>query len=122
MSKVNFTAIKEHVSTHYGDLTGVIQVDGHDNVVSIYELCKDHEFSSMVTCSILYVNKSEYGENFEEIDAKIRNTGVLSLKRKNISVKYSTIGKYIKGYSFMLLSNLGKNIISIELPEKESDS
>ena len=41
MKDVNFKLIAEHVSIKYGDLTGVIQIDGHDNISSIYEFCKD---------------------------------------------------------------------------------
>ncbi len=97
MSDVNFNTIKEH--TYYGDLTGVIQIDGHSNISSIYDLCKDHEFDmsnkfvigfgieestilgvgkdESASCSILYVDKSEYGDNYEAIERKVRNEGIL---------------------------------------------
>ncbi len=141
MSKVNFTAIKEHVSTKYGDLTGVIQIDGHSNISSIYDLCKDHKFdtsdkfiigfgicesaihgigkSNQVSCSILYVDKAIYGANFEEIERKLKSDGTLKLKKKDIYVKYSELGKYIKRYDFIATIELAKYAATIEIDEDD---
>ena len=38
--------VQDFVSTQYGDLTGVIQIDGHDNITSIYKLCEDYGFET----------------------------------------------------------------------------
>lgn len=141
MSKVNFDAIKEHVSTQYGDLTGAIQIDGHSNISSVYDLCKDHKFetsdifiigfglgentingigkSDSISCSILYVNKAEYGDNYDEIKKEIRSVGVLKLKKKDINVKYSQLGKYIKRYDFIATTELTKYATTIEIDEDE---
>jgi hypothetical protein len=141
MSKVNFDLIKEHVSTQYGDLTGVIQIDGHSNISSIYDLCKDHKFdmsdkfiigfglgestingigkSNQVSCSILYVDKATYGENFEEIKRKIKSDGTLRLKKKDIDVKYSELGKYIKCYDFIMTTELSEYATTIEIDEHD---
>jgi hypothetical protein len=143
MKTVNYDAIKEHVSTQFGDLTGVIQIDGHSNITSIYELCKDHKFDTsdkfiigfglgesttdgigrrnQVTCSVLYVEKAEYGNNFEEIEAKIKGDGTLRLMKKNIYVNYSELGKYIKRYDFIATSELTKYVATIEINEDESE-
>jgi len=65
-------------------LTGVIQIDGHSNISSIYDMCKDSDFDTNgkfivgfgfgestidgigkrdeVSCSIFYVDESEYGK------------------------------------------------------------
>jgi hypothetical protein len=141
MSKVNFDAIKEHVSTQYGDLTGVIQIDGHSNVSSIYDLCKDHKFNTsdkfiigfgigestiqgigknnQVSCTILYVDMATYGEKFEEIEKKIKRDGTLTLKKKNIDVKYTELGKYIKRFDFIATTELAKHVTTIEIDEDE---
>ena len=141
MSKVNFNAIKEHVSTSYGDLTGVIQIDGHTNISSIYDLCKDYNFDTSdkfiigfglgestidgvgkrdhVSCSILYVDSAEYGNGFDEIEKKIKSDGTLRLKKKDIQVKYSTLGKYIKRYNFIATTGLTKYASTIEIDEEE---
>lgn len=141
MKKVNYDAIKEHVSTQYGDLTGVIQIDGHSNISSIYELCKDYDFDTenkfiigfglgestidgvgradSVYCTILYVDKEEYGENYEKIERKISEERILKLKKKSIDVKYSELGKYIKRFDFLATMELTKLASEIEIDEDE---
>jgi hypothetical protein len=143
MIKVNFNAIKEHVSTQYGDLTGVIQIDLNSSITSIYDLCKDNNFDTSdkfiigfgigesstsgigrrgeVCCSILYVDKMEYGENFDAIQAKIKNCNTLKLKKKNIYIPYSTLGKYIKRFDFIVTNELTKHVTSLEIDEDDSE-
>ncbi len=143
MRKVNFDAIKEHVSTHYGDLTGVIQIDGHSNISSIYELCKDYLFDTTdkfiigfglsesttdgigrkgkATCSILYVGKKEYGNNFDEIEAKIKSVGTFRVMKKVFYVDYNELGKYIKRYDFIATNELTKYVTTIEIDDDESE-
>ena len=141
MDKVNLNAIKKHVRTQYGDLTGVIQIDGHSNISSIYNLCKDYNFdtsdkfiigfglgestiqgigkSIQVSCSIFYINTAEYGTDFEEIQTKIKQDGTLKLKKKNIYINYSELGKYIKRYDFIATTELAKYASTIEIDENE---
>ncbi len=139
MDKVNFSAIKEHAGTHYGDFTGVIQIDGHSNISSIYKLCEDHNFSTsdifiigfemsdfegigqrnQTSCSILYVSKDEYGDNFEAIETNIRQNGKVTLKKKNLYVNYSDLGKYIKRYNFIATTELTRFASTIEIEEED---
>jgi hypothetical protein len=141
MRKVNFNAIKEHVSTQYGDLTGVIQIDGHSNISCIYDLCSDHGFDTegifiigfglgesttngvgrndQVHCSVLYVNKDEYGSDFDEIQTTISKDDVLKLKRKNIYIKYSNLGKYIKRFEFIATTRVSEFASTIEIEDVE---
>jgi len=143
MEKVNYEAIKEHVKTQYGDLTGVIQIDGHSNVSSIYDLCKDYKFDvndkfivgfglgeittdgigrrNKVSCTILYIGKEEYGNTYDEIQAKIKSLQIFRLKKKNIYIRYSDIGKYIKRFDFLATTELTKYATKIEIDEDESD-
>lgn len=140
MEKMNFEAIKDFVSTQYGDLTGVVQIDGHDNITSIYNLCEDHGFKTQdkfivgfgledssingvgktdkVYCKILYLLKEEYGNSYDEIESNLRNDEVLKLKRKSILIKYSELGKYIKRFDFIAASPLTKSVKRIEIEDE----
>lgn len=140
MKKVNFEAIKDFVSTQYGDLTGVIQIDGHDNITAIYDLCEDHGFKTNdkfivgfgledssisgvgktdeVYCKILYLLKEEYGNSYDEIESNLGNDKVLKLKRKSILIKYSELGKYIKRFDFIATSPLTKSVKRIEIEDE----
>lgn len=138
MEKVNLNEISKHVDTQYGDLTGVIQIDGHNNIMEIYTLCKDYKFNiedkfivgfglaegsingigkrDEVTCSILFVEKSVYGDNYDVIEKKVRQENEISIKRKFINIKYSDLGKYIKRFDFIATNGLTKfaSVINIE--------
>lgn len=92
MKDLNFELIAEHVNTKYGDLTGVIQIDGHENISSIYGLCQDtgidisEQFiigfgledspitdlgeSTSAYCKIIYVEENIYGDTFNKIQKK----------------------------------------------------
>ena len=144
MKNVNYDAIADLVSTQYGDLTGVIQIDGHMNISSIYNLCKDHMFDTndkfiigfglgesttngigkreQVSCTVLYVEKSEYGNNFEEIEAKIKTDETLRLKKKNIYINYSELGKYVKRYDFIATTELTRFASTIEISDNEDEA
>lgn len=133
--------IKKYVNKKFGDLTGVIQLDGHSNINAIYELCEDYKvdvtnkyivgfglgetttqgigIKNDVYCSIYYVDKSEYGYKFDEIEKKIKNDGTLRLKKENLKVKYSTLGKYIKRYEFIVLSELVNSTNEIKIEGEE---
>lgn len=143
MSQVNFHAIKEHVSTQYGDLTGVIQLDGHENITSIYDLCVDYKFDTSdkfiigfglgesttdgigrensVSCYILYVDKDEYGDSYDEIESKLKSGYELSLKKKNIYIKYTDLGKYIKRFEFIAVIGLTRYSSTIDIVDIEDD-
>ena len=139
MSKANLQEIQKFVRTDYGDLTGVIQIDGHSSISSIYDLCKDHKVETrdifiigfslsentvngvgkndQLTCSILYVDKKEYGIDFDSVEKKIRLNGKLTLKKKNIQIKYSVLGKHIRRYNLLVTSDLTKYASKIEIEE-----
>lgn len=138
--KEKLSQIQEYVSTQYGDLTGVIQIDGHSSITSIYELCKDYDFETenifivgfgmgestisgvgeedSIYCKILYVRKSDYGNNFDEISKKFRSIGEIVLEQKNIDIKYSDLKKYIKRFEFIAVSDLIDFASKIEINEK----
>lgn len=129
------------MSTQYGDLTGVIQIDCHENITSIYNLCKDNNFDldnkfilgfglgeftttgigtkGKVGCDILYVLKDEYGGNFEEIKASISSKDNLSLKKETIFINYSDLGKYIKRFEFLSITRIAEDVMTIEIEENQ---
>lgn len=131
--------IKEHVSTQYGDLTGVIQIDGHLNISSIYKLCNDNGFptdnifivgfglsehtitgigqSDHANCHVLYLEKDQYGNSFDEIEKNIRGKDSITLKKERLSIAYSSLGKYIKRFDFLATNTLLNNVSNIEIEE-----
>jgi hypothetical protein len=140
MSNANFNAIKEHVDVQYGDMTGVIQIDGHDNVSSIYRLCEDNGFKTErifiiglglgedsiqgigeggLLCSVLFVNKDDYGTSYEEIKSKIKLGSQLVLQKKSFYINYKDLGKYIKRFDMLVTTGLTDGVSSIEVVEAE---
>ncbi len=139
MDKVNLNTIKELVGTQYGDLTGVIQIDGHENITSIYKMCQDYSFDtddifivgfglgdsslstfssrSQVYCSIYYLNKSEYGNSYDEIEQKIKSIDTLKLKKKSLLVEYTSLIKYIKRFDFLATTGLTSYANSLIIDE-----
>lgn len=139
MHETNLNAIKEHVHVQYGDLTGVIQLDGFSNISSLYTLCEDHQFSTEdifiigiglgesslqgigshneLCCSIFYVEKATFGNSFEEIESHVKRTGILEVKKKTFYIPYQTITKYIKRFDCIALSNIAASAVSLKIDE-----
>ena len=119
--KDNLTQIQNYVSTQYGDLTGVIQIDGHDNITSIYKLCEDYGFETkdifIVGFGLGESTLSGVGE--DDIATKIKSTGKIVLEQKSIDVKYTDLRKYIKRYDFIATSELINYANEIEINENE---
>ena len=124
----NLNKIKKYVSTQYNDLTGVIQLDGHMNINSIYELCEDYKFKTddkfivgfgldessilgvgsenTVYCTIIYVDKSTYGSTYDEVAETIKSTENVIFTSKNFEVNYTDLKKYIKRFDFIALTEI----------------
>lgn len=149
MKEVNFEAIYEHVGTQYGDLTGVIQIDGHSNISSIYELCKDFSVDlkdkfivgfglgdsssplgvghhPKLACTILTIDTKVYGSTFDDVEKKIKAGGDSSLKvtKTTVWLPYADIHKYIKRFNFLATTELTKYVDTIDVIDEldnESD-
>jgi hypothetical protein len=141
MRNQNLNKIAEHVGTQYGDLQGVISIDGHSNVTSIYELCDDYKIDttnkfivgigvtlgelrsftspSKFHVEIFYVDKNEHGSSYDEIQSKISNDTKLIIKKCGVEVEASTIGKYIKRINFLATTLIIDNIDNFEIEEEE---
>lgn len=138
--KNNLHKVQEFVSTQYGDLTGVIQLDGHGNISSVYDLCKDYKFdldgkfivgfgleestilgvgeSDSVYCKIVYVYTSKYGETFDEISSKMRHQETVEFISESFEVKYTDLKKYIKRFDFIALTEMADFAQNIKIIEK----
>src|SRR5690606_5728346 len=110
------------------------------NISSIYRLCNENGFNTegkfiigfgfgestilgigkhnSISCTILYVEKNEYGENFEAIANTISKNG-LKLKRRSVTIPYTSLGKYIKRFDFLVMTEFTKYTENIEI-EAES--
>jgi hypothetical protein len=140
-SKFNLGIIESHVHTQYGDFGGYIQIDGF-HASHIYQLCEDHGVdmdkyfligfgagestidgigqNRSLQCRAIVIDKSEYGQSYNEITTKLKsNGGKVQARQFNFSVPYVDLSKYIKRFDFMVTSELSKNISEIELPEQE---
>ena len=132
--------VQRFVSTQYGDLTGVIQLDGHDNISSIYELCKDYKFdladkfivgfglgestisgvgeNDSVYFKIVYLNMSKYGKTFDEISSNIRNKETVEFISESFEIKFTDLKKYIKRFDFIALTEMAEFAQNIKIIEK----
>lgn len=141
MRTTNFKAIQEHVSTQYGDLTGVIQIDLNSSITAIYDLCKDNDFDTTdkfivgfgitqtslngivgrdkIACTVLFLKRSEYGNSYDEIADKLRGNGNLKLHKKYIDIETSSLGKYIKRFDFLATTDLTNLASTVEIIENE---
>jgi hypothetical protein len=133
----NLDLIMQEVGTKYGDLGGVMQLDGHDGPIAFSNLCKDHGIdmnkyfligisgyeeailgigaSDSILITAWLLEKYKYGKGFDEIRENILNdNGVVTIEKKNFTVKYTDIGKYMKRFSFMVSTRLAKYISKLE--------
>lgn len=134
----NTRILEEIVSTQYNDLRGLIAIDQHSGS-ELLSLCKDNginkdeyfflgfglseftingigEFDS-VYCKMLLLEKSKYGNTFDEINRNIRNLSSVDVVKKCFSIKYSDLGKYIKRFDFVALSEMSGVISSMNIIE-----
>ena len=141
MKEININILKETVYTKYNDLQGIISIDGHDGVSEFFDLCEEKgidmniyfligfglsEFtisgigsSDEVYCNILLLEKEKYGETFDEISSNIRNTDSVDVVKKSFSVKYTDLGKYIKRFDFLAVSEMSRYISTMNIQEND---
>lgn len=139
-SNRNFGVLEDLVSTKYGDLTGLIQIDGHNNVTELYDLCAANDISrndyfiigfglsqstisglgefTDINCSVLLLETSKYGNTFDIIEKNIKNLSTVDVVKKNFHASVNDIGKYLKRVDTMLLTEMGNYIQNINLIEE----
>ncbi|MGF1587160.1 MAG: hypothetical protein ACFCUM_17710 [Bacteroidales bacterium] len=140
---VNLTVLNELVGTQYGDMTGLIQIDGHNNVSELFNLCREKGidmdkyfligfgyYNSSTSgigrnedadCNVLLLEKEKYGSSFDEIKNNIKNIETVDVNKVHIKVKYSEFGKYIKRIDSMMFSELGNHLKNVNIIEEDID-
>lgn len=140
-NKVNLTIIEDLVGTQYGDMTGLIQIDGHNSVSELFSLCEEKgidmekyflvgfgysDFSTdgignrdNAQCSVLLLEKVVYGGSFDEISNNLKKSNNIKLIRKRFELKYTDFKKYIKRVDTMLLTELSSYISKAEIIDNE---
>lgn len=134
----NINILNDIVSTQYNDMKGLISIDTHSGA-NLFDLCKDNgidmkhyfllgfglsEFTldgigkiDKVSCSVLLLDKSKYGNNFDEISNKIRSLDAVDVEKKTFTINYTDLGKYIKRFDFLTVSDLSGSIKNMNLSE-----
>lgn len=137
---MDYQQIEKHVHlSPYEDFKGIIKIDGHHSITSIEKLCNDYGFKTndkfivgfgfeeittngvgrkdKICCRIYYIDKGEYGDNYDAIKEKIKENEFLILKKEVFNIRYSDLGKYIKRFSFIALSDISNLVDFIEIEE-----
>lgn len=134
----NVSILKDIVKTQYNDMEGLISIDTHEGS-NIFELCRDNginmehyfligfglsEFTldgirrgDNVYCSVLLLDKSKYGDSFDNISNKIRSLDCVDVEKKTFTIKYTDLGKYIKRFDFLAVSDISSYIKNMNLSE-----
>lgn len=134
----NVSILKDIVKTQYNDMEGLISIDTHEGS-NIFELCRDNginmehyfligfglsEFTldgigrgDNVYCSVLLLDKSKYGDSFDNISNKIRSLDCVDVEKKTFTIKYTDLGKYIKRFDFLAVSDISSCIKNMNLSE-----
>jgi len=137
--EINFETINDLVDTKYGDLTGVIKLDCHDNIMAIYKMCADLNIDTSgkfivgfgmgedsiigigqhgSSCRVLYLDENVYGSTYDEIQRKIANAETVDVGQFSFSLSYEQLSKYIKRFDFLATTDLLKIANNINITEK----
>lgn len=139
-SNFDYQILEDLVGTQYGDMTGLIQIDGHDNVSGLYDLMKQNGIDEndyfllgfgladftltgvgecgKVSCTVLLLDKNKYGQNFDEIKEQIIANPKVSVIKKTFYIDYVELGEYIKRFDALMLTPLGDYINEIKITEE----
>lgn len=142
-SKVNFKIIEELVGTQYGDMTGLIQIDGHMSLTELYNLCSENgigkdkyfligfglsDFSTngvgeraQAMCTVLLLDKEKYAETFDEIKEQLIANPKVDVIKKTFYVDYKDLKKYIKRVDALMLTEMGNYIHEMNIVEDEEE-
>lgn len=129
---LNLEVLSDLVGTQYGDMTGIIQIDGHNNVSELYSLCakngieRDKYFligfgfydfttsgigkSGKVNCVVLLLETEKYAQSFDEIKKLLAINPKVDVIKKTFPIEYKELGKYIKRVDALMLTEMGNYI------------
>lgn len=134
----NYNILKNMVSTKYKDMEGLVSLDALFKP-DLYDLCNDNGIDmeqyyllgfgigdvslvnlkdhSNVFCTVLLLEKSKYGNSFDDISSRIRNEKQVDVIKKSFSVEYACLGKCLKRFDLMALTDMGDYISSMNIIE-----
>jgi hypothetical protein len=137
----NYGILENLVGTKYGDMTGLIQIDGHMSLSELYTLCAENGidrdkyfligfgFSDFTTtgvgahgkasCTVLLLEKARYANSFDEIKELLIINPKVDVIKKTFYVDYKDFGKYIKRVDALMLTEMGNYIQEINLIEDD---
>ena len=135
----NIEILSGLAETKYPDYVGIISVEGMENRLDINRLCKDNginmegyyllgvgliggEFHSgmkndMVTCTVLLLENSVYGNAYKEIESNLIKADSVNAVSKSFNMKFADLTKYIKRFSFMAATEMIDNIKEMKVQE-----
>ena len=138
MKKINIEIVKDLVGTKYNDMQGLISIDTHAGA-ELRQLCADNKIdmeayfllgfglsdetligigsNDKIMCTVLLLEKSKYGNGFDEISSNISKLAVIDVVKKTFFVKIADLGKYIKRFDFMAATPISNYVSVINITE-----
>ena len=133
--------LNEIVSVQYNDTKGLINIDFQNSTHDLTNLCIDNNINtkiyfpigigfiiesyedSYISCKILLIEKSMYGDSYDEIKLYLENhpNEIVKATAKIIRIKATDLKKYIKRIDNMSLIHLTEYIHHINI-NVETDS
>jgi hypothetical protein len=142
-SNLNYRVLGDLVGTQYGDMTGIIQIDGHNNISDLYSLCAKNGidrdkyfligfgFSDFTTdgvgkygkadCTVLLLETAKYAQTFDEIKDQLVVNPKVDVIKKTFPVDYKDFGKYIKRVDALMLTEMGNYIREMNIIEDDNE-
>ena len=142
-SNLNFEILENLVSTQYGDMTGLIQIDGHSSLSELYTLCAENgidrdkyfligfgfsDFTTSgvgshgkATCTVLLLETEKYAQTFDEIKEQLVKNPKVDVIKKTFPIDYKDFGKYIKRVDALMLTEMGNYIREINIIEDDEE-
>lgn len=142
-SNFNLKILENLVGTQYGDMTGLIQIDGHTSLSELYKLCEENGverdkyfligfgFSDFTTggvgihgkahCTVLLLDKSKYAQSFDEIKEQLIINPKVDVIKRTFEVNYSDFKKYIKRVDALMMTEMANYISEMNIIENDED-
>jgi len=139
----NFKILENIVHTQYGDMTGLIQIDGHTSLSELRKLCEEKGierekyfligfgFSDFTTngigedgnviCTVLLLETEKYAQTFDEIKEQLSLNPKVDVIKKTFEIDYRDFGKYIKRVDSMMLTQLGNYIQEMNIIDEDEE-
>lgn len=126
MKKIkNFNLLRDIVSTHYGDFEGLVSMDARESfqeqLIQLHELPPNRyivgfgfNFGETLEVNTVYchayVLAEKYGNSFSAIQNSIKDLDTVEVDDMHFSIPVQDLGKYIKRFDCMAVSEMGNYI------------